>query len=95
MDSPTTLFSLSDTLPVDQSKIFTSTPTKSREFNASVDLSPLEQTVDTSYSENVSMANSLSSNDSSDSKDIDLLTMSTTMIIEEFKILPSRVWKDK
>lgn len=78
---------LSDPVPLNETKLFTSTP-KPGSYDASLDMNLLQQSVDTYFDESDELTDSLSSNDSSSTEGRD-------MIIEEFQILPSRVWKHK
>ena len=93
MDSPPASISplsTSDSVSINKPEPYTSTPTKLEFSDSSMGLSLFNQIIDTSTSENM-LESSQSSENSSDTE----ITINNSMTLEEFKILPSRVWKDK
>lgn len=97
--TPINLSTVSDTTPIkssptDQAKFFTSTPTKSMPSNIlPAELNLSEENIDIRPSnESSARTNNLSSIETSATENVDVLTVDT-MIIEQYQILPDRVWE--
>ena len=90
----TTPMKSNDTIPIDQTAFCTSTPTRSIATNVlPVDLDVLEEKIDTGSSSESSASivrtRSMASIDSNDSEDTEM----NATIIEQYQILPDRVWE--
>ena len=83
-----------DTIPINQMKFSTSTPIKSGATDIlPADLSISEQDIDTrSISEGTPSSTRRGSFSSIDSENIETFMMNTT-VIEQFQIIPSRIWE--
>ena len=97
--TPVNLSTVVDTTPIkssptDQTKFFTSTPTKSAASNIlPVQLNLSEESIDTRpSSESFARTNNLSSIETSATENADVVTIDT-VIIEQYQILPERVWE--
>ena len=92
--SNTTPIKGSGTIPTDQTKFFTSTPTQSTASNIlPVDLNLSEDNIDAhTSSESSARTNNLTSIETSVIENVDTLSVDT-MIIEQYQILPDRVWE--
>ena len=92
--SNTTPIKGSGTIPTDQTIFFTSTPTQSAASNIlPVDLDLSEDNIDARpSSESSARTNNLTSMEASAIENADILSVDT-MIIEQYQILPDRVWE--
>ena len=83
-----------DNVPTDHAKMFTSTPTKSVATNSLLELEEstnAESYIDASSSIVIDMNMSFSKSEDED-EDADFISMDT-MIIEQYQIMPERLWE--